>query len=354
MICPHCHNEVPEGRYCTVCGCRMPLTRREKMLIAVGAVGAGLVLALIVWFGFLRPDEPASIPETPSSAQEETSDTPETVELTESEKFAALPAIAPDNSLKSDWIVGTWKADGYTAKVEKVGDALWRWTKQGAADAPLRITADQNGVYSMTDAFGVVYRFHVHDFDELIFDGAVVNGSKAPSNYAVPWQALWVRVDENGKAVTRAVANEDAFEMLGETYAVLKEEYTIESIGYREGPLVIMSDGENRFGVGFEAAEDSGWGYKTDASGKLEPPPDEAVCFYVTGPMTLFIDSRKDSLTVDELAELIPHDSQPVIRSESRAITCDWKGGRLEVHYPDGSNALTNESTLILILRKNN
>jgi hypothetical protein len=351
MICPHCHQEAGDGRYCPHCGKPLPYSLRRKALIAAAASGLGIVLALVLWFAMLKPAV-TPVPDAdpmPSARQEETSDTEEEAPMTEAQKLASLPAQEPDNDDRRDWICGIWKGDDYTAKVQKVGEGLYRWQKQDSTDDPIRVTAGRDS-YSLTDAMNITYTCSLADFDLLVFSEAVTDKKQAATSYSIPWQARWVRLDQNGQPMNRASLNTTAFDLLGQDYAAIRSAYTVKGTAWREGPLMLLDDCGTTIAVSFDGGTDSQWGMAMDDKGNPALPPDDAVCVYAEGPLSFFVALRKDSLSVDELTDLLSGDQPAVAHKDKCYIAFDSGGQSLQLHYgPQGEEL--NKDTSILIWR---
>lgn len=352
MICPHCHQEAGDGRYCPRCGKPLPYSMRRKALIVAAASGLGIVLALVLWFAVFKPAAtPAPAPDPAVSvSQEEASDTSEQAPLTEAQKLAALPALDPDNDDQRDWICGTWKGDGYTAKIQKVGEGLYRWQKQDSTDDPIRLTAGRDG-YSLTDAMKVTYTCSLADFDLLVFDSAVTDKKQPATSYSIPWQSRWVRLDAKGQPLSRASLKTAAFDLVGQDYAAIKSTYTVKGTAWREGPLMLLEDGDTTIAVSFDGGTNSQWGMAMDDKGDPALPPDDAVCVYAEAPLSFFVDLRKDTLSVDELTDLL-NGSQPAIAHKDKYyISFDSGGYNTQLHYGTQDQDLTKDTVVLLIRR---
>lgn len=352
MICPNCHQEAGDGRYCPHCGKPLPRTRRRKALIAAAIGCAVIALALVLWFTVLKPGEEAdSAAYFPSSSdqQEDTSATEETP-LTEAQQLAAMPALTPNNEDQRDWICGTWRGDDYTAKVQKVGDGVYRWQKQDSQEDPIRVTANQNG-YVLTDAMDITYTCSLADMDELVFSMAITSDKQTATSYSIPWQAKWVRLDQNGQALSRASLNSSAFALLGQTYADIRSAYDVQRTAWREGPLLIINDGSTNVAISFDSETDSLWGMESDEEGNPALPADEAVCYHVEAPLSFFVNLRKDSLSVDELTDLLSGTKQAVAHKDKYYISFDSGGYNTQLHYNSQSEELTKDTVIVLVRR---
>lgn len=351
MQCPYCQQQTAEGKFCTQCGKKLPQPqKRRKWLFLIGGLLVLVVLGSLAVVMQLKP-KPVE-PTVAISATEEKTVDPEEEAKKAKEALLAMSAIPVDNQDKRDFIVGYWQAGSYKARIEKIGDATYRW-KNLTGEGVYKIQLNDEGHYILTDEKDNTYVFDIQDFDSLVFASVLNKKGTTPDNYEIPYKSAWRRTDAQGNAIVRVKAKTEAFEQFGKTFSALEETYEVDHTDYDDGPYVAMRiENGDIIKLGFLPTGNSQWGYKMDEDGKPELPAGKDTLFYIEAPLAFFFDSKKKALSLEEIAALLPSDDTPQVNRDADGddvmLTYHWQGKPVEAYIDDATDKLSLDKEIAI------